>query len=235
MSGSLSAVRLRICLGLILALTACKPTIIIEAPEPEPSASDPADDPLIVHEAVREAVRAYTTALDQRDVEAAAACVVEQTFILYEDLRVAALRATRNQLENADLMSVLMVLQIRAKVGRADLEAVDGRGLFGIAVREGLVGEGLDELSLDHVWLDESRTSAQIRVEGEPIVWLRKTEAGWQMDIPEMVRLLGPAIEAVAREQVLADGRVRTAFTLVEIGTNEFVDVAIVDGPLERN
>lgn len=220
-------------LGLLLALTACKPTIILEDPEPEQRASDPADDPLIVHEAVREAVRAYTAALAQHDVDAAAALVVEETFWFYEDLRIAALRATREQLEALDLMSVLMVLQIRATIGRADLEAVDGRGLFGFAVTEGLVGEGLETLPLDDVWLAEDRTAAQIHLEGEPIAWLRNTDAGWQMDIPEMVRLLGPAIEAVAREQVIADGKLRTAYTLLEIGTDDPVDTAILDGPLE--
>ena len=223
----------RICLGLILALTACKPTIILEDPEPAPRPSDPADDPLVEHEAVREAVRGYVDALARRDVEAAATHVVPETFAFYEDLRIAALRASREQLEAWDLMSVLMVLQIRSTVGRAKLDSVDGRGLFGIAVTEGLVGEGLEAVPLDDVWLDETRTAAQIRLEGEPIAWLRKTDAGWQMDIPEMVRLLGPAIEAVALEQVVADGRLRTAYTLLEIGTDEYLDVAILDGPLE--
>jgi hypothetical protein len=223
----------RLCLALILALTACKPTIILDDPEPERPPSDPADDPLVEQEAVREAVRGYAAALAQRDVDAAAKHVVVETFGLYEDLRIAALRATREQLETWDLMSLLMVLQIRSKVGRAELEAVDGRGLFGFAVTEGLVGEGLDAVPLDDVRLDEARTAAQIHLEGEPIAWLRKTDAGWQMDIPEMVRLLGPAIEAVAREQVVADGKLRTAYTLLEIGADEIVDVAILDGPLE--
>lgn len=222
-----------VCLGLILALTACKPTIIVEQPKPEQRPSDPADDPLIVHEAVREAVRAYAAALAQRDVEAAAALVVDDTFWFYEDLRVAALRATREQLEALDMMSVLMVLQIRATIGRAELEAVDGRGLFGLAVSKGLVGEGLDEVPLDDVWLDDARTIATINLDDQPVAWLRKTAAGWQMDIPELVRQLGPAIEATARERVVADGKLRTAYTMLEIGADVMIDVAILDGPLE--
>jgi hypothetical protein len=86
---------------------------------------------------------------------------------------------------------------------------------------------------LDDVWLDEARTSAQIRLEGEPIAWLRKTDAGWQMDIPEMVLQLGPGIEAMARKQVVADGKLRTAYTLLEIGTDESLAIEILDGPLE--
>jgi hypothetical protein len=223
----------RVCLGLTLALTACKPTIILEEPEPERRPSDPADDPLVEHEAVREAVRGYAGALGRRDVVAASALVVDETFAFYEQLRVAALEGTREQLEALDLMTILMVLQIRSQVGRAELQTVDGRGLFGFAVTEGFVGEGLDAVPLDDVWLDEARTSAQIRLEGEPIAWLRKTDAGWQMDIPEMVLQLGPAIEAVALEQVVADGKLRTAYTLLEIGSDEYLDIAILEGPLE--
>jgi hypothetical protein len=229
--------RVGLSLSLVLALTACKPTIILEEPEPESPPSDPADDPLVEQEAVRVAVRGYTAALAQRDVEAAAGHVVAETFSFYEDLRIAALRAPREQLEKWDLMSVLMVLQIRSKVSRAELEAVDGRGLFGFAVTAGLVGEGLETVPLDEVWLDETGALAQVHLDGQPIAWLRKTEGEgglrWRMDIPEMVRLLGPAIETAAQKQVVADGKVRTAYTLLELGTDELVDVAVLDGPLE--
>jgi hypothetical protein len=223
---------------LLLALSACKPTIIHD-PESEPQPpSDPADDPLLEQEAVREVVRAYTAAVGQRDVEAAAAQVVADTFGFHEDLRIAALRATRAQLEMLDLMSVFLVLQIRAELGRAEIEALDGRGLFGWTVAAGLVGEGLDSIPLDEVWIDEAGATAQIRIDGDPIVFLRKSAEGeaaprWRIDFPEMFRRHGPAIEATMREQVLADGKVRTAYTLLEVNTTKFVDIAILDGPIE--
>jgi hypothetical protein len=227
-----------VCLALILALTGCKPTIIIEDPEPRARPSDPADDPLVEHEAVREAVRGYTAALTRRDVEVAATHVVSETFAFHDDLRIAALRAPRAQLEMLDLMSVFSVLQVRAELSRSELEALDGRGLFGWTVAEGLVGEGLDTVSLDEVWIDETGTTAQIRIDGDPVVFLRKTAEGqaeprWRIDFPEMFRRHGPAIEAMLREQVNADGKVRTAYTLLEVNTDEFVDIAILDGPLE--
>ena len=56
----------------------------------------------------------------------------------------------------------------------------------------------------------------------------------WRVDIPESIRVLGPAIEAVARERVLADGKARTAMTFVELSSDRFLDVAILDGPLEQ-
>ncbi|MFO7565604.1 MAG: hypothetical protein R6X02_23375 [Enhygromyxa sp.] len=233
-------VQLGVWLGSILALAACGPTIVHEPqPQPQPRpAIDPADDPLVEHEAVRAAVRDYLAALERRDVAAASALVVGETFSYYEDLRVAALRGTRAQLENWDLISLVMILQIRSKVPRAQLEGLDGRELFGFAVAEGLVGgEGPDELALDEVWLDDAREAARISISGEPIVWLRKTEdegqRRWRIDIPEMVRQIGPAIEATAREQVIADGRLRTAYTLLVLESDESVAIEILDGPLE--
>jgi hypothetical protein len=221
------------CVGWVLALIACKPTII-QDPEPEPRpVSDPADDPLIEQEAVRVTVRSYTAAIGEGDVETASAWVVAETFEFYEDLRIAALRSTREQLEALDLMRVLMILQVRATIPRAELEAVDGRGLFGFAVGAGLVGEGVDEVSLDEVWIAEDGVVAQIRLDGVPIVWLRKPADAWQMDIPETIRQLGPAIEARALEQVVADGKVLTAYTLLEMSSEKLVDFAVVDGPLE--
>ncbi|HLT40305.1 MAG TPA: hypothetical protein VK034_28695 [Enhygromyxa sp.] len=223
----------RVCLGSILALTACKPTIIEDPDlEPRPQA-DPADDPLVEQEAVRVAIRQYAAALGRHDVEAAAASVVADTFGYYEDIRIAALRATREQLEGWDFVSVMMILQVRSKIGRAELEAVDGRRLFDVAVTEGLFGEDLDKVELDEIWIDEPGMIAQLRLQGQPIVWLRKIDGRWRIDIPEMVRQLGPGIEAQARERFAADGKARTAYSLLEIGSQEFLDIAILDGPLE--
>ena len=41
------------------------------------------------------------------------------------------------------------------------------------------------------------------------------------------------AVAPYAREQVVADGKLRTAFALLEIGSDEYLDVAILEGPLE--
>lgn len=225
-------------LALMLGLAACKPTII-EDPEPEPPPpSDPAEDPLIEQEAVRVAVRDYTAALRQRDVAAAKLCVVTETFGMYEDLRIAALRSSRDALETWDLLSVLMILQIRATIPGAELEQVDGRGLFGMAVANGLVGEGAEGVSLDEVWIADDKTVAEIRLDGAAIVWLRKTdddgEPHWRIDIPEMIRQLGPAIEASVREQVSADGKARTAYTLLQLSSETAVDFRVLDGPLDN-
>ncbi|PRP96336.1 hypothetical protein [Enhygromyxa salina] len=223
-------------LALVL-VSGCKPTVVLEAPAPAPSVASA--DPLVEYEAVRESVRHYAAALSAHDPAAAREWVVGETSNLYEHLRVAALRATRDELEDLDLMRVMLVLQIRTQITREELEALDGRGLFERAVSAGLVGEQLEDIVLDDVWVDDAGEHAEIRLDGEPVVWLRNEaregdgeQGRWRVDIPEMIRLLGPALEAMAHEAVSADGKVRTALTFVELSTDTWVDVAVLDGPL---
>lgn len=229
-------------LALLVGLGACGKPTYVEVSEPEPPPpSDPAADPLIEQEAVREAVRQYAKALDDHDVAGAAKLVVDETFGFYEDLRVAALRSTRDQLEGWDLLSLLMILQIRSLVSRAELEASDGRRLFETAVAAGVLGEGVGEVDLDEVWIGadttetgtQAQTRAEIRIDGQAIVWLRKTDR-WRVDIPEMIRLLGPAIERSVQDQVNADGKLRTAYTLLEVSSDAPIAFEVLDGPLEQ-
>jgi outer membrane murein-binding lipoprotein Lpp len=209
--------------------------VVVEEPTADGSTLDaPPAVPSSEQDAVREAVRHYAAALGARDAEAAVEWVVSDTFTLYEDLRRAALLAKREQLEGRDLMSVILILQIRAELDREQLEQLDGRGLFERAVRAGLVGDDIDAITLDEVWIDEAGERAEIRIEGEPVVWLRKLEDDhWRVDIPTMISLLGPALEAMARERVVADGMAWTALTIIELGSDDVIDTAIIDGPLD--
>lgn len=222
---------LRSLLGFALALSSCgRATVVVVE---EPAAPAPPAATVNEHEAVREAVRRYAAALEARDPNAAAAAVVTETFELYEDLRLLAVSAPRAQLERSDLMTIMLVLQIRARFRRGELEATNGRELFERAVAAGLVGEAVDEIALDEVFIDDAGVHAEIRITGEPVVWLRKQDQQWRVDIPEMIRVLGPAVEAMAREAVLADGKLRTAWVFIELDSEEFVDIGVLDGPLE--
>lgn len=226
--------------GLVTGLGGCGKAKVVITESTPPTTDTPASstsDPLVEQEAIRETIRRYDAALVAREPAAASECVVEDTFAYYEDLRIAALRATREQLDNNwDLMSVILILQVRTKIMRPELEAMDGRALFEQGVRDGLVGQDVSDIALDEIWIDDDG-HAEVRVEGSPVVWLRKTGEGdaerWRVDIPEMIRLLGPAVEAMVEERVVADGKVRTALTFVELSSDEFVDIAVLDGPLD--
>jgi hypothetical protein len=218
----------------VLTLAGCdRATVIVEQPEPTPVTSPAAQEQEREREAIREAVHRYAAALEARDAAAASATVTSETFELYDELRLLALNAPRTQLETLDLMSVMLVLQIRARFRRGELEAVDGRTLFERAVEAGLVGEEVGEVPLDEIWIDDARAHAEVRIEGQPVVWMRAQDEQWRVDIPTMLRSLGPAIESLARDRVLSDGKLRTALALVVIGSDDSVDMDVLDGPLE--
>ena len=223
-------------LGLVpLGLVGCKAKVIeIADSSPSASTTTPSDaaagDPLLAQAVVRAAVERYAAALDARDPAAAAAAVVPETFELYEDLRLAALQSSRAQLESWGLLTVVMILQIRATTSRERLASLDGRGLFERAVVAGMAAE---ELVLDDVWIDASGEVAEIRIDGQPVLWLRPVDRDWRVDLPRMITEFDDDYEALAREQVRADGRVLTAYTLVEVGSDEPIAFEIVDGPLD--
>lgn len=219
---------------LVLAFAGCdRATVIVEQPESPTPPSTPATAELErAREAVREAVRRYTGALEAHDAAAATATVMRETFQLYEELRVLALHGTRVQLEQLDLMTVMMVLQIRAHIVRSELESIDGRTLFERAVAAGILGGEFDDVSLDEVWIDEAGAHAEIRLDGQPIVWLQEQDEQWRVDLITMIRMLGPTIESMAGDRILTDGRLRTALALIELGTDDFVNMDVLDGPL---
>jgi hypothetical protein len=218
----------------ILLLGCDRATVIVEQPDAPALPPSPAElEREREREVVREAVRRYAGALEARDVAAATATVASETFHLYEELRLLAASAPRTQLETLDLMSVMLVLQIRARFVRSELETVDGRALFERAVEAGLVGDEVRDVPLDEVWIDDAGAHAEIRIEGEPVVWLLREDEQWRVDIPKMIRVLGPAIESLARDRVLTDGKLRTALALIVLGSDDSVDVDVLDGPLE--
>lgn len=225
--------RRAVLLSVVLVLVACDGAKVIVTPEPEaPPPPTPAQQDAEQH--VRAAARGYAEALTNRDPTAALEWVVPETLTYYDDLRLAALRASREQLERWDLMSIMLILQLRATITRDELEAADGRALFERAVHEGLVGGGVEDVPLDEVWIDPDGLHAEIRVDGEPVVWLRReVDEHWRVDIPEMIRVLGPAVEAMARERIVADGKLRTAYMLIELSGDASADVAVLDGPLD--
>ncbi|NVB42694.1 hypothetical protein G6O69_33035 [Pseudenhygromyxa sp. WMMC2535] len=233
----------QIWLASLLALSACGPRIVSEEAV---SGGDPLASPADPQAAVREAARGYADALAARDGSAAALWVAPETFDLYEDLRTAALTATPAELEARDLLTTIMVLELRARMNPAALAELDGRRLFEQAIDAGFVSEDLGELDLDEVWIDESGTRAEIRQDGQAVLLLRAAadppaaaEAtggdapAWRVDLPGLIERVTPDFDALARERIDAQGRLETALRFVEFRLGESVDRAILDTPID--
>lgn len=234
----LAGVNGRLLVGvLVFGLAGCKTTIVEVADPPGAGsrAGTDASETALDEQAVRAAVQRYIAALEARDPVAASAAVVPETFDYYEQLRVAALQASREQLESRGLMSVMLILQIRMRSSRAELEQLDGRALFSAGIVSGMA---IEPVSLEDIWIDEARELAEVRIDGEAVLWLRSFidtdgQPQWRLDLPAMIVALEPRFEAAAREQVDAEGKVRMAYAVIELTNEGVIDLGILDGPLE--
>ncbi|WP_157596210.1 hypothetical protein [Plesiocystis pacifica] len=234
----------------LCAALACGPRITVEtvdAPVDEAPVEDGGKDPgpSPEREAVLAVARGYADALTQRDPERAAELVVAETFVFYDDLRRAALTSKAEDLERWPLMPLIMVLELRVRFSRAELEAFDGRSLFTAAVEAGLAGEDIGDL-LDDPSVEVAHTEddhAELRVEQSSLLYLRRdpdpevdadagAQAPWRVDLPGLIEALGPSIEALAKERVETSGKLRTALYFVALRLDVALDPAILDGPL---
>jgi hypothetical protein len=198
--------------------------------------ADPTSAPRADEERERRAIQAsaagYVDALAARDPASAASWVTSNTFAFYDRLRALALTGDRDELERHDVMEIVMVLELRSRFTRAQLEQTDGRKLFDEAVAAGMAA---GSFPLDDVWIDEAAGRAEVRVDGNPVVWLAREQGRWLVDIPAAIADLAPMIEAELAEPISADGKLRAAFTLLEVerDTPHGLDIAILDGPLD--
>lgn len=72
-------------------------------------------------------------------------------------------------------------------------------------------------------------------MDGQAVMWLAREQGRWCIDLPAAIIGLTPIIEAQLADAIIADGKLRVAFTLLEmdqVGV-EGLDIAILDGPLE--
>lgn len=213
----------------ILAAAACPRAQTGEVSEP---ASDPRDQAEQQRRAISATVAGYVDALGARDAATAGSWVTSATFEFYDQLRRLALTSERSELEQRSMMEIVMVLELRSRFTRAELEQTQGRALFDDAITAGMPAE---PLPLDDVWIDEAAGRAEVRIQGQAVLWLAREQGRWCVDLPAAILGLTPVIEAELADAILADGKLRVAFTLLEVerAAMHGLDIAILDGPLD--
>lgn len=218
-----------IAVSMLLVVAGCPRAETHEVSEP---ASDPRAQTEQQEQAIAATVAGYIDALTARDPAAAATWVTSSTFEFYDQLRVLALTGKRKELELRSMMEIVIVLELRSRFSRAQLEQAGGRVLFDDAIAIGMQAE---PLPLDDLWIDEAAGRAEVRMDGQAVMWLAREQGRWCIDLPAAIIGLTPIIEAQLADAIIADGKLRVAFTLLEmdqVGV-EGLDIAILDGPLE--
>ncbi|MFV8751959.1 hypothetical protein ACNOYE_15545 [Nannocystaceae bacterium ST9] len=214
---------------LVLTLAGCPRTREREASEPgETTNADEAAE----RRAIEASVNGYVDSLVARDPASASGWVTSSSFAFYEQLRQLALTGTRKQVEALGIMAIIMTLELRARFTRSELEQTTGRALFEDAIAKGMPAQPFE---LADVRIDHEHASAEVWVGDQPVVWLEREQGRWLVDLPAMIDGLAPLIEAEFADAILADGKLRVAFSLLEIQreSGAGLDLAILDGPLD--
>lgn len=219
-----------IAVSLLLVVAGCPRVDTREAIEP---ASDPRAAAERERGAITATVAGYVDALVARDPATAGSWVTSATFEFYERLRMLALTGKRSELEQRGVMEIVMVLELRSRMTRAELEQTTGRALFDDAIT---VGMSAEPLPLDELWIDESAGRAEVRIEGQAVLWLAREQGRWCVDLPAVIVGLTPIVEANLADAIIADGKLRVAYTLLEVEREGVhgLDLAILDGPLDE-
>jgi hypothetical protein len=205
--------RLAFALTALLFVAACSKG---DASPPDPNAKPktaapdaPAPPKPVDSEAERAAVAGvfdgYKRAILAGKGAESTAFISDKTFAYYESMRVAALEMPAAEVRRAKVMDKLMILSLRARVARADLERWKSKELFVHAVDQGWIGDDVRDLEADEVRIDGDVAQIGIRkgaTKVPPAMGFTAYREGgaWKLDIMSVRKIGEPALAAAMRE-----------------------------------
>ncbi|EYF04863.1 hypothetical protein [Chondromyces apiculatus] len=197
--------RIRALVALALALsaaTACQ-SEKASSSAAEPAAEKPgeAQD----KEAARALFVRYRDAIANRKGTEAVGVVSAKTIAYFEATRVGALKMSAAELRTQPLMDRLMILILRGRIPRADLERWTGKDLFAVAVDNGWVGDNVSTVEPAEIRIngDEALIGVKAGTEALPAgsgFQAQREAGGWKLDVMSIRDLAEPALEAQLRE-----------------------------------
>lgn len=190
---------------IILLSLACSPR---NEPKPESNPKEIAvtspPTPEEDAEAVLASFEEYRQALLSKDGGNAVLHVDGDTIHYYEDMRKAALHSPRSDVEALGLMDRLMVLMLRLRVPKVELEGMDGTSMFVYAVDNGWIGaESVQRLQLGSPKPVGDTARAPVMSNGQetPMKALFNRETGeWKVNLPSLSALAEPAFKHLAEQ-----------------------------------
>lgn len=165
-------------------------------PTTPPPPSEPPYPPLTGADAqaVRDVVRQYQAAVNQRDGAAAARLVTAETRAYYGRLRDLAVSASEAEVRAMPLMERINVLMYRHRIPADELRALPAGEAFAYTIQNGWVDatDGEEVASQGEVYGEGDR--AVLRY-GEDMPFARESGA-WRWDMMTMIRGVGATIGA---------------------------------------
>jgi len=191
-----------------LGLFACAPARPADVPaarnEPPNRAAQSAsvtaptsNAPTTEQDALLAAWQEYRSCLVNRDGKRALGVVTQESIDEYGRQLTLALKATRDEVRELDLLDRYTVLMLRARVSPERLRNLDGRSTLALAIDRGWVGSELPRevvvkrIAGDIGYVSFLKDGEEIPVQ---IPFMRRAEGTWHVDLVELVRFIRPAL-----------------------------------------
>jgi hypothetical protein len=198
------------------------------APSAAPEVPDVSADP--EQRAVRDTFLAYQKALLARKGDEAAGLVSEKTIAYFESMRVAVLQMPAAEVRKAPLMDKIMVLMLRGRTTKRDLERWTGRNLFVTGVDNGWIGDEVRHVQPGEVQIEGEMARLKFRTGGRPVAsglefLAYREKGGWKLDVMSIRNVAEPALRASLRE--LNPDEDRAVQSILETVLRKKLDVTI--------
>lgn len=149
---------------------------------------------------VKACFRGYKSAILEKKGAVAAKFANQNTIDYYEKMRRVSLDADSAKTEDLELLDKILVLVVRHKLLRVDIEPLDGVGFFRYAIDMGMVGEeSVKNLEIGVVEVKGNTAIGGITVGGgpTPLAFQFTKEGSWKIDITSIFDVTSTALAQV--------------------------------------
>jgi hypothetical protein len=174
----------------------------------------------------------YRSALLSADGKAAAGLVCSQTINWYEQIRNDSLYLEASALRQADIMRKFTILRVRLSLTGTQLENMDGKELFGIAVNNGWIAADIvRRIQLDRINVQGDQAEAYVKGSPRtPAFHFIKERGQWKLTLIKSFALARKTVEAMISSSGMDhDQWLASTFSTLE---NREVNVDILYLPL---
>jgi lambda repressor-like predicted transcriptional regulator len=183
---------------------------------------------------IRHVFQAYRSAVLSNDGEAAWSVVDSDTQSYYAGIVQDALLLQRADLKNLDFLSRLMVLRMRLEFKKSELQKLDGKSMFIMAIEKSWISRSSVQKvdKLGKIKLDGKQATASIAEAPQvPIFFFAREDKEWKMALSKSFEQANTTMRAMAKKNGLSENNLIKV--MLKKLYKDGLDERIIDGPLE--
>ncbi len=166
-------------------------------------------------EAVRAAFENYKSAILNDRGEEAVNYIDSRTVKYYSDILEQVKQADSLTLESLSLLDKMMVLSIRHRSTKEQIDSFDGKGVLVYAIREGMVGKNsVANNGIGDITVDGSFAKGQLNTNGQKAPFyfhFYKEDGAWKIDLTSLFPVSNMAFKKMVNES----GQTENGFLLL--------------------